>query len=334
MRQVLRYRSTVRLTLAAICCLVVPVSFGAQAPVSDKSSASRAVLWRDPGPIAARDPFWGFGEAARAPQGPFTFVDEDMDGTQPKLTVTDERGDEWEVKLGQEVPAEIASNRFLWLLGYLGEEMYLVRQGVIQGARNLRRAGEHIGSGGTFRNARFRRRDPNASRTDEEWTFHDNPFLGTRELSGLLIVMNLINNWDIRGGENNRVLEVALPDGGSERWYIVSDLGATFGRMGGPLGRRSKWNLADYIDEDFIESVENGQLKLDHEGFGKGEFGLVPIEHARWFAALAGQIAVEQLRRIFDAAGAAPSEIDGYSTKLAAKIAELNAAVTPATRRP
>jgi hypothetical protein len=314
-----------RLTLVLLACgLGISALADAQAPL--RATPPEAILWRDPSPIAARDPFWGFGSAPRVPVGPFRFVEEDTDGTQPKVTVTDRRGESWDVKLGGEVHAEVASNRFLWLLGYLGEEMYVVKNGVIEGASGLQRAGEHIGRDGSFVNGRFRSDDPRRRRTDEEWSFHENPFLGTRELSGLVIVMNLINNWDIRESRNNRVLDVRSPRGTRERWFIVSDLGATFGRMGGPIGRRSKWNVKDYLEEDFIESVQDGYVKLDYEGFGKGDLGRIPIEHARWFAGLASRVRVEQLRRVFEAAGATAEEVDRYSTRLSEKISELQAA--------
>ena len=295
------------------------------------SSGASAVLWRDPSRLAGGDPFWGFGSAARAPQGPFTFVKEDTDGTQAKVTVTDRGGVTWDVKFGREVHGEIASNRILWLFGYLGEEMYFVRKGTIQGAGRLQRAGEHIRRDGEFVNARFRREDPRRARTDADWSFDDNPFVGTPELSGLVIVMNLINNWDIREGRNNRVLDAS--DGSRERWFIVSDLGATFGRMGGPLGRRSKWNLDDYLDEDFIERVGDGYVTLDYEGFGKGDLGRIPLAHACWFLEIASRMRVEQLRRAFEAAGATAEEVDRYSTRLLEKLSELQTAVRQAATR-
>ena len=321
------------LALAAVVAAPSSPIIGPQRRSAEGAADAKPILWRDPSPLAARDPFWGFGAATRAPQGPFTFVEEDTDGTQPKVTVTDRRGESWDVKLGAEVHSEIAANRLLWRLGYLGEEMYFVRKGVIEGAKRLERAGEHIGRDGAFVSARFRREDPRRARTDEEWSFHKNPFLGTKELSGLIIAMNLMNNWDIRESRNNRVLEVKSPGPGVERWFIVSDLGATFGRMGGPLGRRSKWNLKDYIEEDFIESVQDGYVKLDYEGFGKGDLGRIPLEHARWFLTLVSGVRVEQLRRAFEAAGATPEEVDGYSTRLLAKISELQSAVRSVATR-
>src|SRR5687767_14239308 len=142
-------------------------------------------------------------------------------------------------------------------------------------------------------------------------------------MSGLVILMNLINNWDIDKALNNRVLIATLPDGSAERWFIVSDLGATFGKMGGSMGQKTKWNLKDYIAEDFIERVHEGKLHLDYEGFESKGLGEVPLGHARWFTALVSQLTAAQLRSVFETAGATPQEVDGYSKRLAAKIAEL-----------
>ena len=152
-----------------------------------------------------------------------------------------------------------------------------------------------------------------------------NPFVGTKELSGLIIVMNLINNWDIQSAKQSRSRSRAS-DRRLERWFIVSDLGATFGRMGGRIGRRSKWKLDDYIKEDFIEGVEDNQLKLDYEGFSKGDLGRIPIDHAP-----AGSPPLPRSSRRSSCAGhsrprARPRRKSSCSTGRA-KISELQAAV-------
>ena len=36
------------------------------------------------------------------------------------------------------------------------------------------------------------------------WSWHDNPFVGTREFNGLKVMMALVNNWDLKD-VNNRV---------------------------------------------------------------------------------------------------------------------------------
>jgi hypothetical protein len=314
-----------RAVLTAISVVLVPSAARAQ-PVPPLPG-NPPVLWRNPSSIVTRDLFWGMCDETRAPQGPFTFVEEDTSGTQPKVVVTDRSGNTWDVKFGDEVHSEIAANRLVWALGYLGEELYFVREGHISAAKNLTRAAEHIGPDGWFEQARFRRRIPTMQRTDEEWTFKQNPFVGTREMSGLRILMTMIANWDIRGPRNNKVLQVTAPDGSTERWFIVSDLGGTFGRMGGLLSGHSKWNLKDFQSEGFIEKTADGQIHLDYDGWDSG-IDRVPIDHARWFVSLAEQLTPQQMRRAFEAAGATQEEVEGFATRLLGKIALLKAALT------
>ena len=281
------------------------------------------LLWRDPGPIAARDLFWGAGRTDRVPHGPFAFVEEDKSGTQPKIIVTDQHGDTWDVKFGKEAHSEIAANRIVGALGYYAPEMYFVKNGVIKNATGLTRAREYVDPNGSFTNGRFRRRDPKTVVTDYEWTFKHNQFGGTKELSGLRILMTMINNWDIRGSRNNKVIQVSMSDGSTEQWFAVSDLGATFGKMGGPISTHSKWNVADYESEGFVEKVRE-EIHLDYDGWDSG-LDRVSIEHARWFVGLVGQLTAAQVRRAFEAAGATPEEVEGFSKKFLGKIVQLRA---------
>jgi hypothetical protein len=323
----LSFRPISVFALGAALLAAPQISIAQTAPVATSGTMDpAAVLWKDPGPLASRDLFWGPGSAERAPHGPFTFVEEDSGGTQPKIIVTDSRGVTWEVKFGDEAKAEVATNRFVWAFGYPVEEMYFVGTGVVQGAKAGGRAAGHIAPEGSFANARFRRRNPEVVRTDDEWTLRKNPFVGQKELSGLMILMTAVANWDIGGTRNTRVLRVTKPDGSVERQYAVTDLGASFGRMGGLLSKHSKWNLDDYKSEKLVEKVTGGELHLDYDGMEPG-VDHIPLEHARWFASLLGQLTPEQVRRAFEAAGASPQEIEGFSTLFVGKIAELQAAV-------
>ena len=311
-------------TLAATGCAS---GTGALKPAAPADASAPAVLWRDPGRIGALDLYWGSGARSRAPRGPFRFVEEDTSGTNPKITVKDALGRTWDMKFDEEVHAEVAANRIVWALGYIVEDQYFVRSGVVSGAKGLTRARKHLTANGSFREARFRFRDPAAVRTEEEWTLQRNPFVGSRELSGLHILMTLLNNWDIEGPRNNRVLRARVSRGRIERRFLVSDLGATFGRMGGgPISNHTKWVLEDFRKEKFIDKVEAGVLHLAHDGFDPDIKG-VPVAHARWFAGLASQLSSSQLRRAFEAAGATPAEVDGYTAKVREKIVRLKAAV-------
>ena len=81
------------------------------------------------------------------------------------------------------------------------------------------------------------------------WSWHDNPFVGTREFNGLRVMMALLNNWDLKD-VNNRVFDTIA--GGEQ--YGITDLGATFGRTGNII-TRSKGVSKDYAETKFIARV-------------------------------------------------------------------------------
>lgn len=53
------------------------------------------VLWKNPADIASRDLFYGSGGQENKPHAPFSFVEEDLSGTNPKLHVRDRDGVKW-----------------------------------------------------------------------------------------------------------------------------------------------------------------------------------------------------------------------------------------------
>ena len=281
-----------------------------------------ARLWQDPTPIASRDLQWGAGSPERAPKAPFTFVERSTGGTQPKIVVTDGAGVRWDVKFGEEVHAEVAASRLVWALGYYVDELYFVRDGVIVGLDDGGRASDHIDGSGAFRHARFERRQDHHESIEGGWDFAANPFVATRELSGLKILMTLLGNWDIEGTRNNRLVEVRQPGKEPYRQYFVGDLGATFGHMGTRLTRKSKWRLPDYQKDGFIEKVEGDELELDFDGM-ESDIQSVPVEHARWFSAMLDALTPAQIRQAFEAAGATPDEVDGFSRVVLTRIATL-----------
>jgi hypothetical protein len=314
--------------------VAVLLSVGAAGPQCDDDSNTRPGagsgtrrLWRDPGNIARKNLYWGNTSPSRAPRPPFRFLAEDSKQSQPKIEVRDARGEKWKVKFGEEVHAEVAATRLVWAFGYFAEETYFVRRGKIVGLPPLDRAGRFISPDGTFRDARFERRPRNITRTDNHWSWGDNPFGGTRELSGLKILMTMINNWDTRSrSKNNTVLQVRKPDGRIECRYVVEDLGSSFGRMGRfPFLPRSRWNLADFRKQKMIDSVDAEELDLHYKG--GGSINKVPFEHARWFSGLASQLNVRQVRQAFKASGANRFEVAGFSARMMEKIRELRAAV-------
>src|SRR5207248_2548778 len=86
------------------------------------------ILWRNPSDLASRDLFYGPGGRTHAPRGVFTFVKEDLGGTNPKFTVSDADGVKWKIKLGEEAQPETVATRFVWAVGYFADEDYYLSE--------------------------------------------------------------------------------------------------------------------------------------------------------------------------------------------------------------
>src|SRR3954471_8653775 len=101
---------------------VLLMSFASLVPaeIIDKKDkpTGTPVIWEDRGSPAGLNLYYGRGSEERAPKAPFTFVEEDSSGSNPKFDVTDANGVKWKVKLGDEAQAETAVSRLLWSVGY------------------------------------------------------------------------------------------------------------------------------------------------------------------------------------------------------------------------
>src|SRR5687768_804995 len=218
-----------------------PASPQSKRASNSNNVASAPILWRNPENISSRNLFYGPGSPDLAPVAPFTFVKEDKGGESPKFVVRDARGDEWTVKLGPEAQAETVSTRLVWAVGYFAEEAYYFEEVRIDRLPRLSR-GQDFVSGDAVRGARFEPKRSGMKR-GATWSWQKNPFENTRELSGLKVLMILLNNFDARP-ENNRIIYVDVARHREARYY-VTDLGATLGRAGGLGGTRTKNDLAD-----------------------------------------------------------------------------------------
>ncbi len=283
-------------------------------------------LWEDRGAIASLDLLLGIGSEEGKPKPPFTFDKEDVTGTNPKIKVIDANGVKWNIKFDEEVHAEVAASRIVWAAGYLVEESYFVPSGRAEGVTGLGRAKKFVNTDGSFTNGMFEKRPENIARRGNFWTWESNPFQGTKELSGLAILNALLSNWDAKS-TNNNVLGMYDEDGKTvKEWYLVADWGAAFGKMGSFMSH-SKWDLDAFNKQAFLDRSSGNQLKLHYTGKMGSALTTVPIEHARWFSGILGQLTDEQLRDAFRAAGATPAETDGFARRLRGKINELKAAV-------
>jgi hypothetical protein len=314
------------------------IAFGVIAAAAAAHQTATPVLWKDPGSIGEKNLRWGAGSEERQPKATFTFVKEDLSGSKPKVRVIDANGVDWNVKFAgaradkNEVNAEVAASRLAWALGFIAEENYFVPHGTIEKVSNLQRAGEAIQRDGTFTTARFERRESNSERGGRRWTFESNPFTGTRELSGLKLLLALSNNWDNKR-ENTSIDTVTLADGTREEQYLISDWGASFGRMSGPPSwapAPTRWQPSHFREQPFVKGVNGDSVQIFY--IGQVPIESIPLDHARWFAELAGQLHVEQLHDAFTAAGAPEADAQTFAARVVEKIASLKTAVQSSAR--
>ena len=300
------------------------------------------VLWRDPGNVAGRDLKYGPGAANLTPTAPFTFIKEDTTGASPKFRVKDANGVNWTVKLGPEAQAETVATRLVWAMGYFAEESYYYDRVEVKNLTKLARGQEFV-SGSTVRGARFEPRRKGVAR-GAIWDWLKNPFVGTREFDGLKVMMVLLANYDTRL-ENNRVLHQKHPETGDmEARYVVTDIGATLGKVGGLGGKRVKNSLPDFQASKFIVGVENGIVEFDYStkpqgagkfaslfnpGYGKSQANKekamrrIPVQNARWIGEMLSHLSEEQLHDAFRAAGYDDSTRDGFVKVLRERIKAL-----------
>jgi hypothetical protein len=302
------------------------------------------VIWRDPGDISARDLRYGPGSAEQAPAAPFTFVKEDKLGASPKFEVKDAKGTTWVVKLGVEAQSETVATRLAWAMGYFADEAYYFERAEIANLPRLARGQEHVEGNKVVRGVRFEPRRAHISR-GATWDWLKNPFVGSRELDGLKVLMVLLANYDTRL-DNNHILSVVNPESGqTEARYVVTDIGATLGQVGGLGGKRSKNNLEDYRSSKFIIGVQNGLVEFDYNTTpsGGGKFASffnpgyrktqankekamrrIPVESARWIGSQLARLSDEQLRDAFTAAGYDQPTREGFVKALRERIQQLN----------
>jgi hypothetical protein len=287
-------------------------------------------LWHNPGKIERLNFSYGAGGVENAPQPPFTFIEEDKGGSNPKVKVIDAMGREWGVKWGHEVNSEVFATRLVWAAGYYVEPAYFVPSGKIIGAKNLDRAKKLIGSDGSFRDARFELKGKGIKKLNQEegWRWDDNPFLGTKELNGLKIVMMLTSNWDSKDrrdvgrGSNTAIFNVKAT---GEEQYVVTDWGGSMGKWGGVLSRE-KWDCDGFAKQnrEFITSARNGVIEFGYKGQRTSDIREnIRISDVKWLMQYLGLISDEQLRNALQSSGATEKEVDCFAKAVRERLDQL-----------
>jgi hypothetical protein len=301
--------------------------------------AASPALWQDPGDIASRNLMEG---PAGKPTGPFRFLGAMNSGTAPKFKVKDSSGTTWIAKVGPESRSETAAARLMWAIGYKVDDDYFLPEIDVENLSNIPAISDyvymHSANRGLVTNVRLERMDTTREYTGA-WSWHNNPYQGSREMNGLRVMMALLNNWDLKKSNNS-----VYQQPGKGTTYQVADLGATFGKTG-DVFTRSKSNLKDYersafvkrVDAEYVDFNLNSRpnfitlftifyipeyvARTKMEAVAKN----VPIVHARWVGSLLAQLSDQQLLDCFTSAGYSKYDAGRYAELVRERIHQLAA---------
>lgn len=307
----LNIKALTRLNALLLSILAICV-FASEVPAQKKRiPRGTPVIWTTPTNIRARNLYHGPGGVAMRPNlNRITFLEEDKGGySGTKYRIRDGAGREWVAKIGKEAQSETAAVRLLWAVGYETEINYLVPRLTIPGK-------------GTFEDVRLEARPENDDRLDE-WKWEENPFEGTRQFQGLKIMMLFLENWDIKDSNN----EIIHRKGTNRLRYVVSDLGATFGKTGGlPVLwtiTRSRNDPEDYEEAKFVNAVEGNLVKFKYSGKKKDIFENITVADAHWLHGWLSRLNRNQIRDAFRAANYNRQETETLTAAAMNRISQL-----------
>ena len=299
--------------------------------------ATRHRLWHHPEPESSADLRFGPGGREGVPAPPYQFVEEHVAGSQPCIAVRDAQGRLWRVKWGHEVKPETFAVRLAWACGYFAEVTHYVAEGRIEGATGLGRAHDCLDDEGRFHDARFELEDRSVRMLFDEhsWSWHDNPFVGTKQLSGLKIVIMLLSNWDTKDrrdvsrGSNTAIFEHRVgrwPRTHHEARYLLTDWGGAMGKWGSNIVTRGRWDVDGFEAQtpQFVTGVDGGRVQFGYTGQRTEDIaGNIPVAHARWFHGIAHGFTEHQLADGFLASGATDEEAQRFARALMRRLAQL-----------
>jgi len=294
-----RTRSEYWRVLFLALMLALPLSAAAQddkAKKEKKVPTGTPVFWVAPSDVGSMNLLLGAGGEEMKPDiSKITFIEQKTGGYSTKYRVRDAKGNEWVAKVGKEAQTDTAANRLLWALGYETEIAYLIPHLKIEGK-------------GEFDNVRLEARPADVKRGGN-WMWENNPLQSKPEFRGLKILMVMLNNWDMKDDNNEILARRGDTTGEGELRYIISDLGATFGKTGGFLSR-SRNDVPDYVKAEFIKKVNGDVIDFSYSGKNQKLFEGLTVADARWLSNLLKRLSDDQIKDAFRSANYTPEEVD------------------------
>jgi hypothetical protein len=271
-----------------------------------------AELWS--APTTTRDLFWGVGGRRLAPDPDVTYtvLEVKSSGFSMGLTVEGPPGRKWSAKMPPEAPTEVVASRILWGLGYHQPPIYYV------GRWNAEKAPEP----NPQLPSRFRESKPDLNGLDDNdaiWSYYENPFVGTKELNGLLVLQVMLGNSDLKD-QQNALYTLKEPLEGASRWYVARDLGQSFGRTGvldAPRG-----DVKTFEETPFIKGMAGQYVRFDYRGRHGELISKITAADVRWICEKLDRLTDEQWQDAFRAGGYAPEVASRFIRRFDQKIKE------------
>jgi hypothetical protein len=270
-----------------------------------------AELWLRPTP--GRDLFHGIGGSRLAPDPAaiYTVIELKRSGFSRGYTVKDPKDREWSAKFPPEAPTEVAASRILWAVGYHQPPIYYLAKW------NAAKAP----SPNPQLPARFRQKDPDLHglTATDPWSYYRNPFVGTRELHGLLVLQAMLGNSDLKD-QQNVIYTLAETFEGAKRWYVARDLGQSFGRTGVLDAPRGDPDV--FEQTPFIKGVVAGRVEFEYRGRHRELFRNISPSDVRWVCGQLRQLTDDQWADAFRAGGFPKPIADRFIRRMKQKIDE------------
>jgi hypothetical protein len=270
-----------------------------------------AELWSAPQPN--RDLFSGLGGAPLAPDPSVTYkvVEIKRGGFSMGMTVDGPGTRKWSVKMPPEASTEVVASRILWGVGYHQPPIYYV------GKWNA----EDAPDPNPQLPARFRESKPDLHGLDATgiWSYYRNPFVGAKELNGLLVLQVMLGNSDLKD-EQNALYTLKEKAEGASRWYVARDLGQSFGRTGVLDAPRGDPKV--FEETPFIKGIAGQYVRFDYRGRHGVLVDYVTAADVRWICEKLQRLTDRQWDDAFRAGGYAPDVANRFIRRFKQKIDE------------
>jgi hypothetical protein len=296
----------------ATCALLAACHASVHSTLTTPPTAEQlAELWVQP--TTERDLFWGVGGERLKPDPSVTYkvLDVKRAGFSMGLTVEGPDKRKWSAKMPPEAPTEVVASRILWGVGYHQPPIYYVGTWNAEGAPDPN----------PQLPARFRESKPDLHGLDSSdiWSYYRNPFVGTKELNGLLVLQVMLGNSDLKD-EQNALYKLKEPFEGASRWYVARDLGQAFGRTG--VFDAPRGDVKVFEETPFIKGVVGGHVRFEYRGRHGVLIDHMTPEDVHWICARLQRLTDAQWHDAFRAGGYAPQIAERFIARFKQKIAE------------